>query len=163
MKRTDFRQNRNTQTKATAKKWDKQKLQQSQEQPLPEGVQGTPHHGAIFGLVTNMLLATKIAQAAKYHHLSVHNFDRAASLVEHAKAKTPALVMIDWDACEAEGFQVLKSFRDDDKLKKVPTVGFVSQSKGQLKEEAQRAGCDRVYPKSDFSKLLDDLMVRYAT
>ncbi len=162
MKRIDFRQNKNIQTKATSQKWDKKMPHPGKADAAAEGPAQPLHGGAIFGLVSNMLMASKIAQAAKHHHLGVHNYDRAETLLEHARAKAPALIIMDWDGCEAQAFETLKKLRADEKLGKVPSVGFMSQSKGHLKEEAERAGCHRVYYKSDFPKLLDELMVRYA-
>ncbi len=118
--------------------------------------------GAVYGLVSNLLLASKIAQSAKHCHLSVHNFDKAEPLIEHAKQKLPVLVILDWDACEAEGFKVLKELSANADLKSVATVGYLSQTKNALKDEAQRAGCHRVYSKTEFLKVLEELLARYA-
>lgn len=131
--------------------------------PAPESLEiSATHGGAVYGLVSNLLFASKIAQSAKHCHLSVHNFDKAGPLLEHAKMKAPVLVILDWDGCEAEAYKILKEFRQNADLKGVPTIGYVSHVKTALKEEAQRAGCHRVYPKSEFTRILDELLARYA-
>jgi len=162
MKRIDYRQNKLIQAKATMKPLRKHKPPPTQEAEGPEPVSEKMGGGAVFGLVSDLLTASKIAQSAKHHHLGVHNFDRAKPLMEHAEQKPPVFVILDWDGCEAEAFQLLKDLGASASLKKIPTVGFVSQAKINLREEAQAAGCDRVYPKTEFLKSLDDLLVRYA-
>lgn len=116
----------------------------------------------VYGLLSDIAFATKIAQAAKNCHLLAHNFDRAESLLEHLRQKAPILVILDFDKREAEAFKILNQLALDAELKRVPTVGYVSQSKAPVKEEAQRAGCHRVYPKSQFARELDNILMRYA-
>lgn len=128
------------------------------ESPTPDAARS----GTVYGLVSNLFFAAKIAQAAKHSHMAIHNFDKAQPLLEHAKKKLPALIILDWDGCEAEAFKLLKELRTSADLKGVPTIGYLSHVKADLKAEAQRAGCDRVYAKSEFSRLLDDLLMRYS-
>lgn len=118
-------------------------------------------HGVVYGLVSDLLVATKIARAAQHCHLAVHNFDRAEPLLEHARAKAPNLAILDWDSREAEAYKVLQEFAATAVLKKVPTVGFVSMPKASVREEAQKAGCHRVYTKTEFSRDLEQIMMRY--
>jgi len=117
---------------------------------------------SVYGLVANLHLATKIGQSAKLHHLKVHNFDKADRLVECAKQEIPCFVILDCEGCEAEAFKVLKAFAWDADLKSIPVVGYVSQTKRVLKEEVERAGCLRVYMKTEFFRMLDDLIRRFA-
>lgn len=161
MKPIDNRQNKLIQTKATMKHIPQGVPPQSalhEEGPIPAGA---AKGGAVFGLISNLLFASKIAQSAKHCHLGVHNFDKAEPLLEHAKARLPLLTILDWDGCEAEAFKVLKAFGENPDLKGLPTVGYLSHVKADLKEEAERAGCHRVYSKSEFVRILDDLLVRY--
>ena len=162
MKRIDFRQDKLVHNTARMKKSKKPSGSPEGTPQAQEGLQEAVRGGAVFGLVSNILMASKIAQSAKHHHLGVHNFDKAKPLIEHAEQKPPALIIMDWDGCEAEAFRVLKALKDKEGLKGVPTVGFVSQAKAQLKAEGERAGCHRMYSKSEFPRILDELMVRYA-
>ncbi|MDD5217452.1 MAG: hypothetical protein PHN49_04305 [Candidatus Omnitrophica bacterium] len=115
----------------------------------------------IFVLVSHMALAMRIVQVVKEHHLNVRNFDKADRMVESARLERPAFAILDYDDCEAEAFKVLKAFASDAVLKTIPVVGFVSQSKVMVKTEAERAGCLRVYLKTDFMRSFDDLILRY--
>lgn len=161
MKPIDNRQNKLIQTKAEMKHPVREHV--SSAVPAPEGApMPAAAGGTVYGLVSNLLFATKIAQSAKHCHLAVHNFDKAEPLLEHARKKPPALIILDWDGCEAEAFKVLKELKASADLKGVPSVGYLSHIKTALKEEAERAGCHRVYSKSEFTRTLDDLLMRYA-
>ena len=116
--------------------------------------------GMVYGLVKDILLATKVAQAAKQAHLGVHNFDKAEPLLEHAKTHKPSLVILDWDGCEAEAFKVLKEMNQNADLTDVTNVGYLSGAKTALAEEARRAGCRRVYAKTEFLRQLQMIVAR---
>jgi len=72
------------------------------------------------------------------------------------------LVVLDWDDCEAEAFKLLSAFSFNESLRRIPTIGYLSQAKRHLKDEAQNAGCHRVYGKTEFTKGIEDLFMRYA-
>jgi CheY-like chemotaxis protein len=118
--------------------------------------------GGVFGLVADIQLATHITQAAQRLHLEVRHFDQSEALVCCAKETPPVLVILDWDKREAEAYRLLKEFKATSELEKIPTVGVVSQPKAALREEAERAGCHRVFGKTEFSRSLDDILMRYA-
>ncbi len=159
MKEIDNRQNKLIQMKASLRPY---RRAESLDKNFSEVREGARQGGAVFGLVSNLLVASKIAQSAKYCHLSIHNFDQAEPLLAHSKQKLPVLIVLDWDEREAEAFKLLEKIKHDEGMKKLPTVGYVSQAKIALKEDAQRAGCHRVYSKSDFLKNLNDILTRYA-
>ncbi len=116
----------------------------------------------VFGLVSNMMLATKIAQSARHNHLPVHNFDKAADLIAGLKQNKPVLIILDWDKCEAEAFKVLNELHKDADFRNVPTIGYLSSSNRVIAEEARSAGCHRIYGKTEFNRELDQLLARYA-
>lgn len=121
-----------------------------------------PQAGRIFyGLLKDIQVATKVAQAVKLCKGTVHNFDRSQPLIEHMKTRKPVMVLLDWDGCEAEGFKVLKEMRENADLKSVPSIGYVSGSKPLVREEAQRAGCLRVYLKTEWMQDLPGILARY--
>ena len=163
MKQTDNRQNKLIQIKAETKHFPKDRhLSSERNQDENSGLVSGRRGGAVFGLVSNLLMASKIAQSAKHCHLAVHNFDKSAPLVEHAKQKLPILIILDWDGCEAEAFKVLKELGGNADLKGVASVGYLSQMKTGLVDEARKAGCHRVYTKSEFTRDLENILARYA-
>lgn len=122
-----------------------------------------PHSGGlIYGLLKDLLMATKIAHAARHCHLAAHNFDHSEPLVSHLKQRKPVLIIFDWDACESEAYKVLKEMNQNADFKSVANIGYVTGVKTVLREEAQRAGCHRVYHKTEFVHELDLILARYA-
>lgn len=123
---------------------------------------GVRKGGMVFGLLGDVGTASRIAKAAKLCHLEVHNFDKSETLKDHFKRTIPILLLIDWDLREAEAYHLLNEMAENADFKRVPKIGFVSQSKEALKREAQRAGCDRVYFKTEFLRELNNIFMRYA-
>jgi ribosomal protein S2 len=92
----------------------------------------------------------------------VRNFDKAGKLVAQAAVERPFLVILDFEKCEAEAFRALNELCNNADLKGIPAVGFVTQAKNMVKPEAEKAGCSRVYMKTEFGRQLPDLIARYA-
>ncbi|MBU9889489.1 MAG: hypothetical protein KTQ49_06445 [Candidatus Omnitrophica bacterium] len=116
----------------------------------------------LFALVRDMAMASRVVKNAKALHITARNFDRAQTLLEHASRERPYLVILDLETCEVEAFRVLKELRENADLKRVPAVGVVTQERALVKPEAEKAGCLRVYLKTEFNKTLPDLIARYA-
>lgn len=131
--------------------------------PLGAGLTPARSAGIIYGLLKDISTASKIAQAAKLANLESHNFDQAGALLSHAKERKPVLVILDWDSCEAEAFKVLKEMNQNADLRGVTNVGYLSGSKTVLMEEARRAGCHRVYQKTEFLRELTLIAARSAS
>ena len=119
-------------------------------------------HRFVFALVGDMTAATQIAKCAASLHVGARNFDRAEKLLAQVGIERPFLVILDLEKCEAEAFRVLKELHGNADLKNVPAVGFVTQAKVMVKPEAEKAGCFRVYMKTEFGRELPDLIARYA-
>ena len=117
---------------------------------------------SVFALVADMAAATQIVKCATGLHIGVRNFDRAEKLIEQAAKERPFLVILDLEKCEVEAFRVLNELRQNADLKGIPAAGFVTQAKGMVKPEAEKAGCLRVYMKTEFGRELPDLIARYA-
>lgn len=116
----------------------------------------------VYALVRDMGTAMQIVKNAEALHLSARNFDKAQTLIECLKAEKSFLVILDFEKCEAESFQALNELRQNADLKSIPVVGFVTQTKAPVKSEAEKAGCLRVYMKTEFVKGLSGLIARYA-
>lgn len=116
----------------------------------------------VLTLVGDMVTATQIVKCAAGLHIGVRNFDNAERLIAQAVLERPFLVLLDLDKREAEAFRALKGMHENADLKGIPVVGFVTQAKAMIKPEAEKAGCLRVYMKTEFGRELPDLITRYA-
>lgn len=127
------------------------------------GGKAPPSAGLVLGLISSIPVATKIAKAAKNYSLEVHNSSRGEALLQRMATSKVVLLFLDFDGCEAEAFSLLQALKKTGSSSpRVPIFGFVSQSKLNVKEEAQRAGCDRVYFKTEFLSDLENLLARSA-
>lgn len=117
---------------------------------------------SVFALVSDMAAATQIVKCASALHIGVRNFDRAEKFITQAAIERPFLVILDFEKCEAEAFRVLNELRHNADLRNVPAVGFVTQAKAMVKPEAEKAGCSRVYMKTEFGRQLPELIARCA-
>lgn len=121
-----------------------------------------PSKKMIYALVGDMATASQIVKASGQLHFGARNFDRAATFLENVVREKPFLVILDFEKCEAEAFQILNKFHENADFKSVPVVGFLTQAKAMVKPEAEKAGCFRVYLKTEFGKELSNLIARYA-
>lgn len=123
---------------------------------------GVRSGGRVYGLLGDMGMATRIAKAAKHCHLEVCNSDRAEAIMQLLNQKIPVLMILDWDQREAQAYELLKQTAGNADFKKVPKIGFASQSKSSIKREAEAAGCDRVYLRAELIRDLHSILMRYA-
>ncbi|MFA5159155.1 MAG: hypothetical protein WC484_01460, partial [Candidatus Omnitrophota bacterium] len=117
---------------------------------------------SVFALVADIAAATRIAKCAAGLHIGAKNFDDTERLVTQAAIERSFLVILDFEKREAEAFRALNELHKNADLQSIPVVGFVTQAKVMVKSEAEKAGCFRVYMKTEFGRELPDLIARYA-
>lgn len=115
----------------------------------------------VYALVKDLFFATKIVKTAQAVGLEVRAFDTADRLFQAAREKEPSLVLIDCEGLEKEAFNLLGKFRAEERFSKIPEIGYLSHAARDLKAEMRRAGCEQVYSKSEFTKELENLFVKY--
>jgi len=115
----------------------------------------------VYVLVKNLFFATKIVKTAQAAGLPVRCFDEAAKLVGASRTEEPNLVILDCHGLEKEAFQVLSEFRKDPGLSRVSRIGYLTHGARDLKVEMEQAGCEHVYTQSEFTKELENLLVKY--
>lgn len=115
----------------------------------------------IYVLVKNLFFATRIVKTAQAAGLPVRCFDEAVKLVGASKTDGPNLVIMDCHGLEKEAFQVLKAFREDPGLSRISKIGYLTHGARDLKMEMEQAGCEHVYTQSEFTRELENLLVKY--
>lgn len=72
--------------------------------------------------------------------------------------KTPHLVILDWHMPGKSGLDVLREMRRNRRLKDTSVLFYTADSKPEMKEEALRAGAQRVLLKgTDWLALVDEI------
>jgi len=116
----------------------------------------------VYLLANDLFFSTKVVKTAQAAGLEARAFDTAGRLLQASREKEPALVLLDCQGLEKEAHRLLDAFRFDEKLSKIPRIGYLSHVAQDLKREMRDAGCEQVYAKSEFSRELENLLIRYA-
>jgi len=115
----------------------------------------------VYLLGADLFFATKIVKTAQAVGLEARAFDSADRLIQAAQAREPALVILDCGGLEKEAFRLLDQFRSAPSLSKIPRVGYLLHIAQDLKREMKGAGCDAVYSKAEFTRELENLLMRH--
>ncbi len=116
--------------------------------------------GPIYVLVKDLFFATKIVKTAQAAGLEVRAFDSAERLLGASRERQPQLVILDCQGLEREAFRLLEGFQADERLAKVPRIGYLPHVAHELKQEMLRAGCEHIYSKSEFTRELENILVK---
>jgi len=116
----------------------------------------------VYMLANDLFFAGKVVKTAGASGVPARAFDTAERLIQAARDREPSLVVMDCERLERETFRLLGEFRADEQLSKVPRVGYLSHTAQDLKGQMLAAGATQVYFRSEFSKQLENLLMRYA-
>ena len=112
-------------------------------------------------VLEDLFFTVKINEAAKRAGLSVSFVKSQRDALDQA-ADHPALIILDLNFTSVEPVQLVQKLKADPDLRKISLLGYVSHVQGELKQEAQEAGCDMVLARSAFSQNLLAIMKRHA-
>jgi len=117
----------------------------------------------VFCFIDDLFFHAKIRETAKLVGIKIEFVKNDKEQIEHVlevAADHPVLVVVDLNNLSAKPIPLVKKLRP--KLSKGSSlIGFVSHVQGELKMEAQEAGCDVVMPRSAFSSNLANILRRY--
>jgi CheY-like chemotaxis protein len=111
----------------------------------------------VIAVVEDLFFASKIRGAAAQLGVNVY-FAKTADEVFKAATEQPGLIVLDLHLQRCDPIQLAQRLKADEKLRNVPLMGFFSHVRTDLLQDAERAGFDRVLPRSAFSKDLAKLL-----
>ena len=115
----------------------------------------------ILAAVNDLFFVGKITAAAQRTGVSVE-FVRGESEVLLKTAGSAATLLLDLNDARLNPISLIAKLKADPLRKDVRVIGYLSHVQGELKREADQAGCDLVLPKSVFSQQLDDLLRQHS-
>jgi len=136
---------------------------------------GTNQYPKIIVVLDDLFFSSKIKEAAKSLDLNLEFTKNTNGLIQKLKSEKPSLIIFDLKsekpsliifdlnskACNPlESIKEIKSLPD---LNNIPILGYLSHIQTDLKDEAVKAGCDLVLPRSKFSKDLKEILTKYLT
>ncbi len=111
----------------------------------------------IVAFVDDLMLLSRIREAAKALEVDVRGMRRVSDLVEACR-HSPTVVLIDLDSARLPVADALGALKGDSLLARIPVVGFFSHVHPDRGRAARELGCSRVLPRSAFVQELPSLL-----
>jgi len=121
------------------------------------------HSKKIIAVLDDLLFSSKIREAAKDLSLSLEFVKSTNGLTERLKSEKPSLIILDLNSKSHNPLQTVKDLKSSPDLKDIPILGYLSHVQTELKEEAVKARCDLVLPRSRFSRELREILRKCST
>ena len=112
-------------------------------------------------VVTDLFFSVKLIEAAKRCGLALEFVKDAKEVLEKAKTK-PSLIVFDLNFEAVQPVKLIAKLKGKPETKGVSLIGYLSHIQGELKREAQEAGCDMVMARSAFSQNLTQIFKRHS-
>jgi CheY-like chemotaxis protein len=115
----------------------------------------------ILAVIEDLFFTVKINESAKRAGLAVEFVKSERDALDKAAA-APALIILDLNFAGVDQLKLIREFKSHAATKKISLLGFLSHIQGELKQQAQEAGCDTVLARSAFSQNLLQILKRHA-
>jgi CheY-like chemotaxis protein len=115
----------------------------------------------ILAVLEDLFFTVKINEAAKRAGLPVEFVKSDTDALAKA-AERPLLVIVDLNCTSVDVLDLIRKLKADASTQKISLLGYVSHVQGELKQQAQDAGCDMVLARSAFSQNLPQILKRHA-
>jgi CheY-like chemotaxis protein len=119
------------------------------------------HKNKIVAIVDDLFFASKIGETARRAGLTVQ-FVKTEEEVLQMTGERPSLIIVDLNLNSIKPLPLIARLKSNPDLEKTSILAFVSHVQGELKQKAQKAGCDMVLARSSFSQNLPQILKRHA-
>lgn len=111
----------------------------------------------VLALVDDLFFQAKISEAARQLGVELKSCLTAKALFAEMEKEMPKLVLVDLNARQG-ALEAIEQVRGRDR--ELPLVAFLSHVQVELAQQAARAGCDTVMPRSKFAQNLAAILAR---
>ena len=115
----------------------------------------------ILAVMQDLFFTVKVNESAKRAGLAVDFVKSELDALDRA-ADSPALIILDLNFAAVDHLKLIRELKSHAATKRIPLLGYLSHIQGELKQQAQEAGCDTVLAKSAFSQNLLQILKRHA-
>ncbi len=115
----------------------------------------------VLAVVSDLFFSVKISEAAKRNGLALEFVKEGKELMEKAKVK-PSLIVFDLNFESASPLDLIAQLKGNPETKGISLLGYLSHLQGELKMQAQAAGCDMVMARSALSQNMLQIFKRHA-
>jgi PleD family two-component response regulator len=120
------------------------------------------HRKRIIAVLDDLFFLSKIREATKTLDIDLEFVRNADGFKEKISSDKPSLIIFDLNSKTGSPLEMIRKIKSTSELEKIPVIGFLSHVQIELKDEADRAGCDLVVPRSRFSKDLREILRKYS-
>lgn len=117
-------------------------------------------HKKVLAVIEDLFFTVKVNEAAKRAGLHAEFVKSEKDALEKA-AEKPAVIILDLNCAAVDPLNLIRNLKAGDGTKSVSLIGYVSHVQGELKQQAQEAGCDMVLARSAFSQNLPTILKRH--
>ncbi len=115
----------------------------------------------VLAVLTDLFFSVKLADAAKRAGLALEFVKDSDAVLEKAQHK-PALIILDLNFDAVEPLKLIEELKSKPDTKGISLIGYVSHIQGELKQQAQEAGCNMVLARSAFSQNIPQIFKRHS-
>jgi CheY-like chemotaxis protein len=115
----------------------------------------------ILAVVEDLFFTVKINESAKRAGMPIEFVKSEQDAIARA-AVGPALIIIDLNCARIDPLKLIASLKADPATGGISVIGYLSHVQGELKQQAQEAGCDMVMARSAFSQNLPQILKRHS-
>lgn len=117
----------------------------------------------ILVVLDDLIFSSKIREAAKPLSIDLEFIKSPNGLSQKIESEKPSLLIFDLNSKSCNPLETIKGLKSTPELKDIPILGYLSHVQTELKDEAVKAGCDLVLPRSRFSRELREILMKYST
>lgn len=115
----------------------------------------------VLAVVSDLFFSVKLTEAAKRAGLALEFVKESNDVLEKAKDK-PSLIIFDLNFDSAQPLALISKLKGSASTKSISLIGYLSHVQGELKQQAQEAGCDMVLARSAFSQNMPQIFKRHS-
>ena len=115
----------------------------------------------VLAVVSDLFFSVKLNEAAKRNGLAIEFVKDGGELLEKAKNR-PTVIVFDLNFESIEPLKLIAELKASPETKSVSLIGYLSHIQGELKQQAQEAGCDMVMARSALSQNLMQIFKRHS-
>jgi CheY-like chemotaxis protein len=116
----------------------------------------------ILAVLQDLFFTVKIHESAKRAGLPIEFVKSEKDTLDKAAAEHPVLIILDLNFTDLDMLKLIRTLKSDEATKNIGLIGYLSHIQGELKQQAQEAGCDTVLARSAFSQNLPQILKRHA-
>jgi len=116
----------------------------------------------ILAVVEDLFFTVKINESAKRAGMPIQFVKTEPDAIAGA-AGQPALILIDLNCARIDPVNLITTLKSNPETNGISLIGYLSHVQGELKQQAQEAGCDMVMARSAFSQNLPQILKRYSS